>query len=79
MHIQSLKKYEFFKKLDKQRQSLSPNTNNFLAFFIVNCRYLVKTTLIADLIFYKLKFFESLIIFLEPTIKLITGIFDLQK
>ena len=23
--------------------------------------------------------FESLIIFLEPTIKLITGIFDLQK
>ena len=31
------------------------------------------------LIFYKLIFFESLIIFLEPAIKLITGIFDLQK
>ena len=44
-----------------------------------NCRYLVKTTLAIYLIFYKLIFFESLIIFLEPTIKLITGIFDLQK
>ena len=31
------------------------------------------------LIFYKLIFFESLIMFLESTIKLITGIFDLQK
>ena len=37
------------------------------------CRYLVKTTIAAYLIFYKLIFFESLIIFLEPTMKLITG------
>ena len=44
-----------------------------------NCRYLVKATLVAYLIFYKLMFFESLIIFLQPLIKLITGIFDLQK
>ena len=29
--------------------------------------------------FYRLIFFESLIILLEPTIKLITEIFDLQK
>ena len=36
-------------------------------------------TLAVYLIPYKLIFFESLIIFLEPTIKLITGIFDLQK
>ena len=27
----------------------------------------------------KLIFFETLIIFLEPTLKLITGMFDLQK
>ena len=30
-------------------------------------------------IFYKFIFFETLIIFLESTIKLITGIFDFQK
>ena len=41
--------------------------------------YLVKTTLAVYLIFSKLIFFETLIMFLEPTIKLITGIFDLQK
>ena len=35
--------------------------------------------LAVHIIFYKLKFFESLITFLEPTIKLITGIFHLQK
>ena len=39
---------------------------------------MVKTTLIVYLIFYKLILFETLIIFIEPTIKLITGIFDLQ-
>ena len=39
---------------------------------------MVKTTLAVYLIFYKLIFFESLIIVLETTIKLITGIFDLQ-
>ena len=44
-----------------------------------NCRYLVKTTLLVYLFFYKLIFFETLIIFLESTIKLITGIFDFQK
>ena len=44
-----------------------------------NCRYLVKTTLAIYLIFYKLIFFETLIIFLESAIKLIKGIFDLQK
>ena len=44
-----------------------------------NCLYLVKTTLFVDLIFHKLIFFESLIIFPEPTIKLITRIFDLQR
>ena len=30
-------------------------------------------------LFYKLICFETFIIFLKPTIKLITGIFDLQK
>ena len=39
---------------------------------------MVKTTLTVYLIFYKLIFFESLIIVLETTIKLITGISDLQ-
>ena len=39
----------------------------------------VKATLVVYLIFYKLGFFESLIIFLERLIKLITGIFDLQN
>ena len=39
----------------------------------------MKTTLVVYSIFYKLKFLESLIIFLEPAIKLITGIYDLQK
>ena len=46
---------------------------------LTNCRYLVKTTLAVNLIFCKLIFFETLIIFVELTIKLITGIFDLQK
>ena len=36
-------------------------------------------TLVVNLIFSKLIFFETLIIFLEPAIKLIRGIFDLQK
>ena len=40
---------------------------------------LVKTTLAVYLIFDKLIFFETLTIFLETAIKLITGIFDLQK
>ena len=44
-----------------------------------NCQYLVKTTLAVYLLFYKLIVFESLIIFVEPAIKLIAGIFDLQK
>ena len=39
----------------------------------------MKATFAVYLIFYKLIFFESLIIFLEPTIKLITRMFDLQK
>ena len=39
----------------------------------------MKAILVVYLIFYKLTFFETLIIFLEPTVKLITGIFDLQK
>ena len=39
----------------------------------------MKTTLVVYLIIYKLTFFESLLIFLEPTITLIAGIFDLQK
>ena len=43
-----------------------------------NCRYLVKATLAVYLTFYKLIFFETLITFLESTIKLITGIFDFQ-
>ena len=46
---------------------------------LINCRYLVKTTLAVYLIFCKLMFFETLIIFLESTIKLITGIFDFQN
>ena len=37
------------------------------------------TTLVVQLSFYKLTFFESLIMFLEPPIKLITEMFDLQK
>ena len=44
-----------------------------------NCRCLVKTNPTIYLIFYKLVFFETLIIFLEPTIKSITGIFDMKK
>ena len=36
-----------------------------------NYRYLVKTTVAVNQIFYKLIFFETLIIFLQPTIKLI--------
>ena len=44
-----------------------------------NCRYLVKTTLAVNQIIYKRIFFETLVIFLESTIKLITGIFDFQK
>ena len=40
--------------------------------------YLVKATLAVYLIFYKLRFFETLMKFLESTIKLITGIIDLQ-
>ena len=44
-----------------------------------NCRYLMKTTVIVYLFFYKLTFCETLIIFLEPTIKLITGIFICQN
>ena len=43
-----------------------------------NCQYLVKTTLAIYLIFYKLNVFESLIIFLESTIKLITEIIDFR-
>ena len=43
------------------------------------CRYLSKTTFPAYLIFYKFIIFQTLIIFLEPKIKLITGIFDLKK
>ena len=42
------------------------------------CRYLVKTTFAVYLIFYKLIFFETLVIFIDSTIKLITEIFDLQ-
>ena len=44
-----------------------------------SCWYLVKTNLIVYLIIYKFIFFETLIIFLESTIKLIKGIFDFQK
>ena len=39
----------------------------------------MKKTLAVYPIFYKHIFFESLAIFLEPTIKLIRGIFDLPK
>ena len=43
-------------------------------------RYLVKTTLVTYLIFYKLVFFETFTIFLvEATFKLITEIFDWQN
>ena len=44
-----------------------------------NYRFLVKTNLAVNLVAHKLLFSETLINFLEPTIKLITGIFDLQK
>ena len=44
-----------------------------------NSWHLVKTTLAVYLIFYKLVFFETLIIFRDTTIKLITGIFYFQK
>ena len=44
-----------------------------------NYRYLVKTTLVVYLIFYSVVFFETFIIFLETTTKVITGIFDFQK
>ena len=42
--------------------------------YTVICWYLVKTTLAVYLIFDKIIFFESLIIFLEPVNKLFTGI-----
>ena len=42
-----------------------------------NDRYLVKTTLVVNLIVYKIIFFETFIVFLEPTIKVITRILDL--
>ena len=44
-----------------------------------NCRYVMKTTLAVYLIYYKLIFLKILITFLEPTIKLITGMFNLKK
>ena len=39
---------------------------------------MVKTTLAVDVIIYKLLFFKTLIIFLKPTLKLVTEMFDLQ-
>ena len=39
----------------------------------------MKTTLAVYPIFYKRVFFETLLIFLQSKIKLITGIFDSQK
>ena len=47
------------------------NTKNLLV--------LVELTLAICLTFYKLISFETSIIFLEPKIKLITGVFDLLK
>ena len=44
-----------------------------------SCRYLDKTTLVVYLIFYKLIFFETLILFPESLITLITGAFALEK
>ena len=44
-----------------------------------SCRYLDKTTLVVYLIFYKLIFFETLILFPESLITLITGAFALKK
>ena len=44
-----------------------------------NSWHLVKTTLAVYLTFYKLVFFETLIIFRDTTIKLNTGIFYFQK
>ena len=58
-------------------QSSSPFKNNKKT--PRHCRDLVKITLTVYLILYKLIFFETLIIFLEPRIKLITEMFDLQK
>ena len=44
-----------------------------------NCWYLVKATLAVCLIFYKVTFFETLIIFSDRTTMLIEGTIDLQK
>ena len=40
---------------------------------------MVKATVTVYLIFYKLIFFETLMLFLEPSIELVTEMFDLQK
>ena len=63
--------------MDCTFQNSAPFKNNKKT--LKNCRYWVKTTLAVYLTFYKLIFSETFIIFLEPTIKLNTGIFDLQK
>ena len=43
------------------------------------CQYLVKNTLDIYLIFYKLRFSGELTTHLEPSPKLVTEMFDLQK
>ena len=65
LHFVSFSSIEISKILDLK-------TINMLS----SSRYLVKTTLVTYLIFCKLVFFETLTIFLEATIKLITEIFE---
>ena len=55
-----------------QKQTILPEIVRFLKFF-------GEISVVVYLIFYKLIFFGTLIIFLEPTIKLITRTFDLSK
>ena len=59
----------FIKSTFENSVSLKNNKNTR------NCSYLVTKTLAFHVLFYKLIFFETLIIFLSPTIELITKVF----
>ena len=65
------------KNIRKLCSTIKNNNNNKKK--LGTFQYLVKTILVIDLIFYKLIFFETLSIILEPTIKLFIRMFDLKQ
>ena len=65
------------KNIRKLCSTIKNNNNNKKT--LGTFQYLVKTILVIDLIFYKLIFFETLSIILEPTIKLFIRMFDLKQ